>query len=136
MCRAFGYRNYRLFFGGQLLSLIGTWLSTVATSWLVYRLASQQMPGHPALMLGLVNFSAQLPIFLLSPVAGVWVDRWPKRNILIATQTLSMLQSFALAGMVYFDIATIPLVIALSIFQGMVNALDVPARQSFVVQLV
>lgn len=136
MLRALSSRNYRLFFGGQIVSLIGTWLSTVATSWLVYRLASQQMPGHAAMLLGLVGFAGQIPVFLIAPIAGVLVDRWPRRHILIATQAAAMLQSFALAGLVLRETVTIPQVVALSIFQGCINALDMPARQSFVVGLV
>jgi len=136
MLRALRYRNYRLFFAGQLVSLIGTWLTTVASSWLVYRLASEQMPGDEALLLGIVNFAAQIPIFLLSPFAGVWVDHWSRHRILIVTQTLSMAQSFALAYLVLGDLITIPQIVALNAFQGLVNAVDVPARQSFVVEMV
>src|ERR1041385_4671228 len=81
--RALRHRNYRLFFGGQTLSLIGTWMTQVATSWLIYRLTNS------AWLLGFVGFSGQLPAFFLSPFAGVWVDRWNRHRILKATQTLS-----------------------------------------------
>jgi MFS family permease len=136
MLRALSYRNCRLFFGGQIVSLIGTWLSMVATSWLVYRLAAERMPGHAAILLGIVGFAGQIPIFLIAPVAGVLVDRWPRRRILIGTQAVSMAQSFAMATLVLRETITIPQIIALSVVQGVVNALDMPARQSFVVGLV
>lgn len=135
MLRALRYRNYRLFFGGQLISLVGTWLSMVASSWLVYRLAGER--GYPvALMLGLAGFAGQFPMFLFTPVAGVWVDRWNRHHILVVTQGLSMLQSFALAVLTLGGWITIWQVLALAVVQGLINALDVPARQSFVVEMV
>src|SRR5579863_3289220 len=85
--RALRHRNYRLFFTGQSLSLIGTWLTRVATSWLVYRLTGS------AWLLGVVGFAGQIPTFLLAPLAGVLVDRWNRHRLLVATQTLAMLQS-------------------------------------------
>src|SRR5262245_36241971 len=91
MLRAFRYRNYRLFFGGQIVSLTGTWITTTATSWLVYRMTGS------ALLLGVVGFASQFPAFLLTPFAGIFVDRWNRHRLLVATQTLSMLTSFALA---------------------------------------
>src|SRR4051794_24865782 len=91
MWRALSHRNYRLFFTGQSVSLIGTWMTRVATSWLVYRLTGS------ATMLGVVGFAGQLPSFLLAPIAGVLVDRWNRHNILVVTQVLAMLQSAALA---------------------------------------
>src|SRR5262247_2566675 len=93
MLRALRYRNYRLFFGGQIVSLAGSWITTTATSWLVYRLT-----GSP-LLLGLVGFAGQFPAFLFGPVAGIFVDRWDRRRLLIATQTISMVQSFTLAAL-------------------------------------
>src|SRR2546426_8487057 len=90
MLRALRYRNYRLFFGGQIVSLTGTWITTTATSWLVYRLTGS------ALLLGVVGFAAQFPAFLLTPVAGVFVDRWNRHHLLVATQMMSMLVSFIL----------------------------------------
>src|SRR5277367_1733786 len=89
--RALRHRNFRLFFTGQGISLIGTWLTKVATSWLVYRLTGS------AWLLGVVGFAGQIPTFLLAPVAGVLVDRWNRRRVLLATQTLAMLQSVLLA---------------------------------------
>src|SRR5690349_15319819 len=130
MLRALKHRNYRLFFGGQLVSLIGTWMTTTATSWLVYRLT-----GSP-LMLGLVGFAGQFPAFLISPVAGTFVDRWDRRQLLIGTQFISMLQSFALAALTLSGRITIAWIVALLVVQGLVNAFDMPGRQAFVVQLV
>lgn len=128
--RALRHRNYRLFFGGQGISLIGTWMTRVATSWLVYRLTGS------AFLLGLVSFASQIPILLLGPFAGVWVDRLDRRRVLIITQILSMLESFALAILALAKIITVPEVIVLNLFQGAINAFDMPARQSFVVEMV
>src|ERR1700733_13854417 len=91
--RALRHRNFRLFFCGQSLSLIGTWMTRLATSWLVYRLT-----GSPFL-LGVVTFSSQIPTFLLGPVAGVWADRWERRRVLLITQALAAIQSLILAGL-------------------------------------
>src|ERR1700756_3810435 len=91
--RALRHRNFRLFFGGQSISLIGTWMTRIATAWLVYRLTPS------ALLLGTVSFCGQIPTFLIAPFAGVWVDRLDRRQILVWTQTLSMFQSFLLAGL-------------------------------------
>src|SRR5215467_5311214 len=93
MLRALRYRNYRLFFGGQIVSLAGTWITTTATSWLVYRLTGS------AFLLGLVGFAGQFPAFLLGPFAGIAVDRWDRRRLLVGTQVVSMLESFALAAL-------------------------------------
>jgi MFS family permease len=134
--RAFRSRNYRLYFAGQLVSMMGTWLTIAATSWLVYRLARASMPNREAMVLGVVNFTAQIPIFLFAPFGGVWVDRLNCHRILKVTQALSMIQSFALAYLALKGIITIPQVIGLQVFQGIINALDVPARQAFVVDLV
>jgi len=127
--RALRHRNYRLFFGGQSLSLIGTWMTQVASSWLVYRLTSS------ALLLGLVSFSGQLPALLLTPFAGVWVDRWDRRVVLKVTQVLAMLESFALAVLVFSGHVNIWYILGLTMFQGVVNAFDIPARQTFVVEM-
>src|SRR3954454_25082327 len=91
LTRALRHRNYRLFFSGQSLSLIGTWITRIATSWLVYRLTGSE------LLLGLVGFCGQVPTLFLAPFAGVLVDRWDRHRILVVTQALSMLQSIALA---------------------------------------
>jgi MFS family permease len=128
--RALGHRNYRLFFAGQSVSLIGTWMTRVATAWLVYRLT------HSAFLLGVVGFSGQIPAFLLGPLAGVWVDRWNRHRVLVATQILSMAQSFVLAALALSGRITVWDIIGLSVFQGVINAFDMPARQAFVVQMV
>jgi MFS family permease len=130
MVRALRYPNYRLFFGGQIVSLIGTWMTTTATSWLVYRLTGS------AAMLGLVGFAGQVPSVLLTPVAGIYVDRWDRHKLLMTTQTLSMLQSFALAALVFTGRMTMPALITLCVTQGLINAFDMPCRQSFVISLI
>jgi MFS family permease len=128
--RALRSRNYRLFFSGQSVSLVGTWMTRIATSWLVYRLTRSPF------LLGVVSFAGQIPLLFLAPIAGVWVDRWDRHRALVVTQTLSMLQSFALAGLALANIITVWEVICLMLFQGLVNAFDMPARQAFVVQMV
>jgi len=128
--RALRHRNFRLFFGGQSISLIGTWMTRLATSWLVYRLTGS------AFLLGIVGFSGQIPTFLLAPFAGVWVDRLNRRHVLIVTQILAMVQSFALAVLTLTKHITIHEIIWLSAFQGMINAFDMPGRQAFLVEMV
>ncbi len=135
MLRALRYRNYRLFFAGQIVSLVGTWLSMIASSWLVYRLAAAE--GRPAaLLLGVVAFAGQFPVFLLTPVTGVWIDRWSRHRILMATQSLSMLQSFVLAALTLCGLITIWQVVVLYVVQGIDQCLDVPARQAFAVEMI
>jgi MFS family permease len=128
--RALRHRNFRLFFSGQSISVIGTWMTRVATSWLVYRLTGS------ALLLGTVSFAGQIPTFLLAPVAGVFVDRIDRRKVLVWTQALAMVQSLALAALTLTNRITIAEVLTLSAFQGLINAFDMPARQSFMVQMV
>jgi MFS family permease len=128
--RALRHRNFRLFFSGQSISLIGTWMTRVATSWLVYRLTGS------ALLLGLVGFVGQIPTFLLAPFAGVWVDRLDRRNVLLWTQILAAVQSLLLAGMTLSKLVTIWEILILSAFQGLINAFDMPGRQAFMVQMV
>jgi MFS family permease len=128
--RALRHRNYRLFFTGQSISLIGTWMTRVATSWLVYRLTKS------AFLLGVIGFSGQIPIFLLGPFAGVWVDRWNRHRVLVATQVLSMLESLALAALALTGRITFWEIFALSLFQGAINAFDMPGRQAFVVEMI
>jgi MFS family permease len=130
MIRALRYRNYRLFFGGQLISLIGTWMSMTASSWLVYRLSGS------AWTLGLVGFASQFPAFLLTPVAGVLVDRWNRHRLLIVAQTFSMLQSFSLAYLTLTGRITIPAIIILNVAQGLINAFELASRQSFIVTVI
>lgn len=128
--RALSSRNYRLFFAGQGISLIGTWMQMIAMSWLVYRLTDS------ALLLGVVGFTGQLPSFIFAPLAGVLADRWNRRHILIATQALAMLQAFIAAGLILSGVITVWHLIILSLFLGFVNAFDIPARQSLVVSMV
>lgn len=128
--RALGHRNFRLFFCGQSLSLIGTWMTRLATSWLVYRLTGSSF------LLGVVTFAGQIPTFLLGPLAGVWADRWERRRVLLVTQFLAALQSLALAGLTLSGRITVWEVVCLSVLQGVINAFDMPARQSFLVQMV
>ncbi len=128
--RALRHRNYRLFFAGQSVSLVGTWLTRVATSWLVFRLTESSW------MLGLVGFVGQLPTFLLAPLAGVWVDRWSRHRVLVVTQVLALIQSGALAALALAHVIRVEHVVALSIFQGLINAFDMPARQAFLVEMI
>ncbi|MBE3115114.1 MAG: MFS transporter, partial [Actinobacteria bacterium] len=124
------YRNYRLFFAGQSISLVGTWMQMVAISWLVYHLTNS------ALLLGLVGFFSQIPSFVLTPFTGVFVDRWNRHRILVITQTLSMIQAFALAFLTLTGTINILSIILLSLSLGLINAFDMPARQSFVIEMV
>jgi MFS family permease len=128
--RALRHRNYRLFFTGQSISLIGTWMTRIATSWLVYKLT------RSPLLLGVVSFAGQIPTFLFAPLAGVWVDRLDRRRVLVITQILAMLQSLALAVLTLSGHINIPEVIGLGAFQGLINAFDMPGRQAFLVQMV
>jgi MFS family permease len=128
--RALRHRNFRLFFSGQSISLIGTWMTRIATSWLVYRLTGS------ALLLGLVGFMGQIPTFLLAPFAGVWVDRLDRRQVLLWTQALAAAQSLLLAGLTLSKRITIGEILILSAFQGLINAFDMPGRQAFLVQMV
>jgi MFS family permease len=128
--RALHHRNYRLFFGGQSISLIGTWMQQIAMSWLVYRLTNS------ALLLGVVGFSSQIPIFLFASVAGVYADRWHRYRILVVTQTLAMIQALILAFLTLIGAIQVWHIIVLSIFLGLINAFDMPTRQSFIVELI
>lgn len=128
--RALHHRNYRLFFTGQSISLIGTWLTKVATAWLVYRLTGS------AWLLGLVGFAGQIPTFALAPIAGVLVDRWDRTRVLLATQTLAMLESAALAALALCGVIQVWEVVALNVLQGLIDAFDMPVRQAMVVRMV
>jgi MFS family permease len=130
LLRALRHRNYRLFFAGQSLSLVGTWITRIATSWLVYRLTGS------ALLLGIVGFCGQIPTLFLAPVAGVFVDRWDRHRVLVVTQALSALQSLGLAVLALTGAITVAQVLALQIVQGVINAFDTPARQAFVVSMI
>jgi MFS family permease len=130
MLRALASRNYRLFFFGQVISLVGTWITTTATNWLVYRLTGS------AFLLGVVGFAGQFPAFLLGPFAGIAIDRWDRHRLLVVTQTISMLQSFALGALVLSERITLEWIVALSVLQGLVNAFDLPARQAFLLTMI
>jgi MFS family permease len=127
---ALQYKNYRLFFGGQGVSLIGTWMQRIAMSWLVYRLTNS------AFLLGLVGFTSQIPIFLLTPFAGVLADRMNRRRVLVVTQTLAMIQAFVLTVLVLTGTTAVWHIVCLSVFLGIVDAFDMPIRQSFMVEIV
>ncbi len=128
--RALRHRNFRLFFTGQSVSLIGTWMTRIATSWLVYRLTGS------AVLLGVVGFVGQIPTFLLAPFAGVWVDRLNRRNVLVWTQVLAAIQSLILAALTLSKVITISEILVLSAFQGLINAFDMPGRQAFLIEMV
>src|SRR3954467_13143915 len=121
--RALRSRNYRLFFVGQMISLVGTFLTQIATVWLVYRLTKNP------LMLGTVAFAGQIPLFFLAPFGGVWVDRWNKRNLLVITQILAGLQSLALAILALTHIEVWQ-VIGLAFIQGLIICFRTPARHT------
>ncbi len=128
--RALRHRNFRLFFGGQTISLMGTWMTRLATSWLVYKLTGS------AFLLGVVGFAGQIPTFIFAPFAGVWVDRLNRRSVLVVTQVLAMLQSLALAALTLTHRINIQEIIVLSAFQGLINAFDMPGRQTFLVEMI
>ena len=128
--RALQYRNFQLFFSGQLISLIGTWMQNLAQAWLVYRLTGSMV------LLGGISFCSQIPIFLFSTVGGIVADRYSRHRAVIATQTLSMLLALALAALTLTHTVQIWHIFALSALLGVVNAFDVPARQSFIVDMV
>lgn len=130
MLRALHHRNYRLFFGGQGISLARTWMQRIAMSWLVYRLTDSE------LLLGVVGFSGQIPIFLFAPFAGVVADHCNRRHFLLLTQILSMGQAFLLAFLTLTNTVAIWHIILLSLFLGMINAFATPVRQSFVLEMV
>jgi len=128
--RALRHRNFRLFFAGQTISVIGTWMTRLATIWLVYRLT------HSALLLGIVGFAGQIVSFVLGPFAGVWVERLNRRKLLVWTQAAAAVQSLALAALTLAHVITLWEIIALAALQGLINAFDMPGRQSFLVQMV
>ncbi len=128
--RALKHRNFRLFFSGQSISIVGTWVQRIALTWLVYRLTNS------ALLLGIVGFSGQIPILIVTPFAGVLADRLDKHKILLYTQALSMLQAFVLAALVLTNTIQVWEIIALSVILGIFDALDMPTRQSFMVEMV
>ncbi len=128
--RALRYRNFRLYFVGQGVSLVGTWMQRIAVGWLVYRLT------HSAFLLGVVGFAGQIPIFVLAAFAGVLADRWNRHQLLIWTQVLAMLQAFVLSYLVLTGTIMIWHIVALSLALGVVSAFDMPVRQSFMIQMI
>jgi MFS family permease len=128
--RALRHRNYRLFFIGQGVSLIGTWMQTIATGWLVFRLT------HSEFMLGLIAFSGQIPTLFLSPFAGVLGDRLSRRSILIVVQVAAMIQAFILTGFTMAGVIQVWQIIILAFFLGVANAFEMPSRQAFVIEMV
>jgi MFS family permease len=128
--RALQYRNFQLFFSGQLISLIGTWMQNVAQAWLVYRLTGSSV------LLGGIGFCGQIPIFLLSPLGGIVADRFHRQKVVIATQTASMLLALVLAVLTLSGAVRVPHIFVLAAALGIVNAFDIPARQSFIVEMV
>jgi MFS family permease len=130
MVRSLRHRNFQLFFSGQLISLIGTWMQTIAQAWLVYRITGS------SLLLGVVGFAGQIPIFILSPLGGLAADRWNRQKIVIGTQVASMLLAFVLAALTLLHIVKTWEIITLAALLGAVNAFDIPGRQSFLIEMV
>jgi MFS family permease len=128
--RALRHRNYQLFFFGQIISLTGTWMQSVAQSWLIYRMTGS------AVLLGLVGFASQIPVFLLAPVGGAVADRYRRHRILVTTQTVAMLLAFVLAGLTLSGRIEEWHIFALASLLGINNAFDIPARQAFVADMV
>src|SRR5271163_4308059 len=128
--RSLKYRNFQLFFSGQLISLVGTWMQNVAQAWLVYRMTGS------SLLLGLVSFAGQIPVFPLAPLAGMVADRLNRRKVVIATQTASMILALVLAYLTLTNRVTVWEVVVLAALMGVVNSFDIPARQSFLVEMV
>ena len=127
--RALRHRNFRLFLGGQIVSLIGTWMQSTAQSWLVYRLK------HSELLLGTAWFCTQIPVFALGPLGGLAADRYSRHRIVLCTQTLSMLQAAALAGLTLSGVVTFAEVLALAVALGCINAFDMPGRNSLLIEM-
>jgi MFS family permease len=128
--RSLKHRNFQLFLSGQIVSLVGTWMQTVAEAWLIYRLTGSSV------LLGVLGLVSQIPIFILSPLAGIVVDRWPRRPVIIATQVSSLVLAFTLAALTLTGQIRVWEIICLATLLGTVNAFDVPARQSFLIEMV
>jgi MFS family permease len=128
--RALRHRNFQLFFSGQLISLVGTWMQTVAQSWLVYRMTGS------GLLLGSVGFASQFPVFLFAPLGGITADRSNRQHVVIGTQTASMILAFILAALTLTHRITVNEIFVLAALLGVVNAFDIPGRQAFLVDMV
>jgi MFS family permease len=127
---ALRHRNYRLYFFGQSVSLVGTWMQQTATAWLIYRLT-----GSP-LLLGLAGFADKIPVSLIVPFAGVWIDRCDRHRIILVTQTLALLQALVLAVLVATGSVQVWHVLALAVLLGTINAFDIPGRQTFTIEII
>jgi MFS family permease len=137
--RALVHRNFRLFFAGQSISLIGTWMQQVAMSWVVYLLTREPDAGDQdpsAFWLGVVGFASQVPVFFLAPVAGVLVDHWNRHPLIVLTQVLAMAQAFLLAWLTLSDAVTLEWILGMSVVLGLINAFDMPARQAFLSEMI
>ncbi len=130
LVRSLRHRNFQLFFSGQMISLIGTWMQNIAQAWLVYRLTGS------SLLLGMVGFAGQIPIFLFAPLGGLAADRWNRHRVVIGTQTASMILAFMLAALTLLHIVRVWEIMVLAALLGVVNAFDVPARQSLLIEMV
>src|SRR3984885_10339393 len=130
MVRSLRHRNFQLFFSGQMISLIGTWMQTVAQAWLVYRITGS------SLLLGVVGFAGQIPIFLFAPIGGLAADRLNRHRVVIGTQAASMILAFILAALTLLHVIKVWEIVVLAALLGVVNAFDVPARQSFLIEMV
>jgi len=128
--RSLRHRNFQLFFGGQMISLIGTWMQNIAQAWLVYRLTNS------ALLLGLVGFAGQIPVFLCAPIGGLVADRWNRHRVVIGTQTSSLILAFILAALTLLHVVQVWQIMILAMLLGAVNSFDIPARQSFLIDMV
>ncbi|MGA8221010.1 MAG: MFS transporter [Candidatus Acidiferrales bacterium] len=130
MLRSLRHRNFQLFFSGQMISLIGTWMQNIAQAWLVYRLTGS------SLLLGLVGFAGQIPVFLFAPLGGMVADRWNRHRVIIGTQTTAMILAFILAALTLLHIVRVWEIVLLASLLGAVNAFDIPARQAFLIDMV
>jgi len=128
--RALSNRDYRLFFFGQGVSLVGTWMQSIAASWLIYRLTGS------ALMLGIAGFLGQIPVFLISPIAGVLGDRWRRHRILLVVQVMSMIQAFVFAAVTLAGVVQVWHILLLTCILGIINAFEMPVRQAFVIEMI
>ena len=136
--RSLANRNFRLFFFGQSVSLIGTWMQQIAMQWQIFLLTEKQGQDHQsdaAFWLGMVGFASQIPAFFLAPVAGVLVDRWNRHRLIIVTQALAMIQAFVLAYLIYTGRINVAWIMVLSVLMGLINAFDMPGRQAFLLEM-
>ena len=128
--RAFRSKNFRIFYVGQGLALLGNWIQNVAMSWLVYRVTGS------ALLLGVTAGAQQLPVLFLSPIAGVWADRVNRRRLLIVIQSIAFFQALTLAVLTFADVVRVPYLIGLALLLGIVTSFETPTRQAFLLELI